>query len=184
MGTRRTLTKDDWLERAMQVLRTQGIGGVRVLSLARSLDVTRGSFYWHFRDRQDLLDQMLDWWDREMTDTVIRHTDRVRGEGQKRILAFVEFILREDKARYDAAMRSWASGDRKAAAVLRRVMQKRLEYVSTLFRDAGCSPREATARGSLVAVYLMGEAAIHTGDSLETRLRLLRRQVRTLTKLE
>ena len=81
-------------------------------------------------------------------------------------------------------MRSWAGGDRKAAAVLRRVMQKRLEYVSTLFRDAGCSPREATARGCLLAVYLMGEAAIHTGDSLETRLRLLRRQVRTLTKLE
>jgi AcrR family transcriptional regulator len=184
VGTKRVLTKEDWLKLAMEVLRTDGVGGVRVLSLARSLGVTRGSFYWHFRDRRDLLDHMLDWWDREMTDTVIGHAERVRGEGYKRILALAEFILREDKNRYDMAIRSWADGDRKVAAVLRRVMQKRLEYVSGLFRDAGFSPRQATARGHLLAIYVMSEKTIHIGESLQTRLRLLRRQVRTLTNLD
>jgi len=166
----------------MEVLRTQGVGGVRVLGLAQSLDVTRGSFYWHFRDRQDLLDHMLDWWDRKMTDTVISHTDRFKGDGHKRILALAEVVLRQDRNRYEMAMRSWAEGDRKAAAVFRRVIQKRLEYVSGLFGDAGFSPGEATARGHLLAIYLMGENALHIGTSLENRLRLLRRQVRTLTK--
>jgi AcrR family transcriptional regulator len=168
----------------MEVLRTQGVGGVRVLSLARSLGVTRGSFYWHFRDRRDLLDHMLSWWDREMTDTVIDHTEPVKGDACKRIVALAEFILRADKNRYDTALRSWAQGDRKVAAVLRRVIQKRLEYVSGLFRDAGFSPSEAKARGHLLAIYLMSEETIHIGESLQTRLRLLRRQIRALTTPE
>jgi AcrR family transcriptional regulator len=184
VADRRVLTKDDWLRAAMKVLRTQGVGGVRVLGLARSLGVTRGSFYWHFRDRQDLLDHMLDWWDREMTDTVIRHTDGVRGDAVKRIVALAELVPRKDLNRYDSAMRAWADGDRKVAAVTRRVTRKRLEYVAGLFREAGFSPREATTRGHLLAIYIMSEGVVLAGESLQTRLRLLRRQVRTLTRPE
>jgi len=79
-------------------------------------------------------------------------------------------------------VRSWAEGDERAAATLRRVQHKRLGYVTGLFREAGFSPGEATARGHLLAVYLMSESAIHLDETLETRLRLLRRQVRSLTK--
>jgi AcrR family transcriptional regulator len=186
MSTRQFLTKGDWVKRAMEVLRIQGVGGVRVLSLARSLDVTRGSFYWHFRDRRDLLNHMLDWWDREMTDVVIRHIDRLKGTdpGRQRILALAEFILRKDLNRYDTAVRSWAEGDRKAAAAFGRVMKKRLGYVASLFRDAGFSAGEAAARGHLLAIYLMGENAVRTGASVQTRLRFLRREVRILTARE
>jgi AcrR family transcriptional regulator len=184
MVLRRVLTKEHWLRSAMEALRSQGVGGVRVLPLARSLGVTRGSFYWHFRNRQDLLDQMLEWWDREMTDTVIRHVDRVSDRGPKRILALAEYVVLENKNRYEAAIRSWAQGDRKAAAVLRRVIEKRLAYVSSIFGDAGFSPAEATARGHLLGVYVMSEEAIHIGESIQTRLRLLRRQVKILATPE
>jgi hypothetical protein len=68
------------------------------------------------------------------------------------------------------------------AGLLRRVQQKRLGYVTGLFREAGFSAREATARGHLLAVYLMSEEAVHMDESLETRLRLLRRQIRSLTR--
>jgi AcrR family transcriptional regulator len=166
----------------MEVLQTQGVGGVRVLTLATSLGASRGSFYWHFRDRQDLLDHMLDWWDREMTDSVIQFSGQFKGDARSRIQAVAEFILRRDLNRYDAAMRSWASGDRKVLAVFRRVLKKRLEYVTHMFRESGFPPEEATARGHLLAVYLMSEGAIHSGESKKTRLRLLRCQVRVLTK--
>ena len=108
MGRRRVLTRDDWLKQSMEVLRTDGVGGVRILRLAKSLGVSRGSFYWHFRNRQDLLDHMLDWWERTMTDVVINYTDPIKGDGYKRVLALAEFVLREDKNRYDMAIRSWA----------------------------------------------------------------------------
>jgi AcrR family transcriptional regulator len=178
---KRSLTKDDWVRAAMELLRTRGIGGVRVLPLAKQLRVSRGSFYWHFESHSDLLDSMLDWWDREMTDVVIDHANAARGSAKKRLLLAVGDIVGNDLSRYDSAIRSWAQGDKKAMKALRRVIRKRLDYISGVFEEAGFPLREARARGDLLAVYLMSEAAIHIEESLETRLRLVRRQVRFLT---
>lgn len=164
----------------MEMLRTRGIGGVRVLPLAQELRVSRGSFYWHFESRQDLLDSMLDWWERQMTDTVIEFGNTTRGSPQKRLMAVGENILTTDRNRYETAIRTWAEGDKGAAKVLRRVVRKRLDYISGLFAEAGFPPAEARARGDLLAVYLMSENSILLDESLETRLRLLRRQVRSL----
>ncbi len=166
----------------MELLRTRGIGGVRVLTLARNLRVSRGSFYWHFEDRQDLLDGILEWWDREMTDVVIDRASAARGGAKKRLLLTAENVVANGLSQYDSAIRSWAEGDKKAAKVLRRVTRKRLGYIASLFEEAGFPPGEARARGELLAIYLMGEAAIHVEESLEARLRLLRRQVRLLTR--
>ena len=182
MKKRTTLTRDDWLAGAMELLRERGVGGVRILTLAQRMGVSRGSFYWHFRDLADLFKGMLEWWEREMTDSVIRYTETLSGKAPTRLLALGEYILGSHLTRYDTALRSWAEGDKKAAAVLRRIMQKRLSYVTSLFRDAGFSPTEATARGHLLAVYIMSEEAIHMDESLDTRRRLLRRQVRSLTR--
>ena len=181
MPTKKSLTKDDWLRAAMELLRTRGIGGVRVLTLAKRMRVSRGSFYWHFENQQDLLDSMLDWWDRQMTDTIIEQTGSVRGSAEKRLFFAAELILRDGYSRYDSAIRSWAAGDKKAARVMRRVIKKRLDYIFRLFREAGFPPAEARARGDLLAVYLMSEEVILIDKSLKDRLRLVRRQVRSLT---
>ena len=179
---RNTLTRDDWLAAAMELLRVRGIGGVRILTLAQGMGVSRGSFYWHFRDRADLLEGMLEWWERKMTDSVIRQTETASGNAPSRLQALGESILGSSLTRFDTAVRSWAQGDEKVAAVLRRVTRKRLGYVTGVFREAGFSASEATARGHLLAVYLMSEETIHMNASLAKRLRLLRRQIRSLTR--
>ena len=178
---KKSLTKDDWHRAAMELLRTRGIGGVRVLTLAKRLRVSRGSFYWHFEDRQDLLTSMLDWWDRQMTDTVIELGKAGHTSPQKRLMTIAEHLLTTDLNRYDSAVRSWAHSDKKANKALRRVLRKRLDYVSGLFEEIGFTPAEARARGDLLAVYLMSESAIHMDESLDSRLRLVRRQVRLLS---
>lgn len=177
----RTLTRDDWLRAAMELLRTRGIGGVRVLTLAQKLRVSRGSFYWHFENRQELLDSMLDWWDREMTDSVIEFADKGRGTARKRLMAVAEDVVRSRRNRYEAAIRTWAEGDKRAARTLRRVVHKRLDYITNLFREAGFSPADARARGNLLAVYIMSEDSILAEETVEKRLRLLQAQVRLLT---
>lgn len=165
----------------MELLRTRGIGGVRVLTLAQELGVSRGSFYWHFENRQDLLDSMLNWWDREMTDSVIKYAKATGADPKKRLTAVGEDVLRSDRNRYEVAIRTWAEEDKKAARTLRRVIRKRLEFVISLFREAGFPPAEARARGDLFAVYIMTEYSILMDETLKTRLRLLRRQIRLLT---
>ncbi|MDH3909258.1 MAG: TetR/AcrR family transcriptional regulator, partial [Gammaproteobacteria bacterium] len=99
MPPKKSLTKDDWLRAAMELLRTRGVGGVRVLTLAQELRVSRGSFYWHFDDRQYLLDSMLDWWEREMTDTVIQLEKTGRAGPQRRLLTVAEEILTANRTR-------------------------------------------------------------------------------------
>ena len=181
MSGKGNLTKDDWLSAAMELLRKRGVGGVRVLTLAKILRVSRGSFYWHFEDHDDLLRSMLDWWDREMTDSVIQVANESRGSPAKRLMALAEDVLRFDRNRYETAIRTWAEDDKRAAKTLKRVVNKRLDYVTSLFREAGFSPAEARARGDLLAVYIMSEDSILADDTMETRLRLLRRQIRLLT---
>ena len=181
MPRKKPLTKDDWLRAAMEMLRTRGIGGVRVLPLAKNMHVSRGSFYWHFENLQDLQDSMLDWWDREMTDSVIQVSNEDRSSPRTRLMAVAEDVVRFRRNRYDAGIRTWAVGEKRAAKTLDRVVRKRLDYVTSLFREAGFSPAEARARGDLLAVYIMSEDSILADETLETRLRLMRRQIRLLT---
>ena len=181
MPRKKPLTKDDWLRAAMDMLRTRGIGGVRVLPLAENMRVSRGSFYWHFENLQDLQDSMLDWWDREMTDSVIQVSNEDRSSPRTRLMAVAEDVVRFRRNRYDTAIRSWAEGEKRAAKFLNRVVRKRLDYVTSLFRELGFSPAEARARGDLLAVYIMSEDSILVDETLETRLRLMRRQIRLLT---
>ena len=176
------LTKDDWLAAAMDLLRTRGIAGVRILPLAKRLGVTRGRFYWHFEDHDDLLRSMLDWWDREMTDSVIRFSGETRGGVERRLMAIAEEVVRSNANRYESAIRTWAESDKRAANTLARVVHKRIDYVTDLFREAGFAPAQAQARGNLLAVYIMSEDSILAEETVETRLRLLRRQIRLLTE--
>ena len=181
MSGRKTLTKEDWLKAAMELLRTRGIGGVRVLPLAKQLGVSRGSFYWHFENLDDLLRCMLDWWDREMTDSVIELANAAQGGPQERLFAVGEEVLTADRNRYDLAVRSWAQGDKKVKRAVRRVLHKRFDYVTSLFREAGFPPAEARARGERMAVSIMMSEEADFGDKSEAdRLRLLKRQVRSL----
>lgn len=182
MSGKGNLTKDDWLSAAMELLRTRGIGGVRVLTLAKILRVSRGSFYWHFEDHDDLLRSMLDWWDREMTDSVIQVANESRGSPKKRLMAVAENVLHFHLNKYDAAIRTWAEGDKRAAKTLKRVVHKRLDYITSLFEEAGFTPADARARGDLLAVYIMSEDSILAHETLDTRIRLLRRQIRLLTE--
>jgi len=171
------LSRNDWLAEALEVLSSEGVGGVRVLSLAKSLGVTRGSFHWHFKNHDDLLEALLDYWRVEMTETIIEHVERFEGEPTERIREMADFVVRTGCTHYDPAVRAWALADPIAREVVQKVDKRRVEYVSSLFEQAGFSPEEAIARGGLLAVYLMGERMILQGQPLEDRLRLLDRQL-------
>ena len=97
-------------------------------------------------------------------------------------MALAEAVVRSHLNRYDVAIRTWAEGDPRAAKTLRRVVNKRLDYVTGLFAEAGFTPAEARARGDLLAVYIMSEDSILVREDLKTRLRLLRHQIRILTE--
>jgi AcrR family transcriptional regulator len=176
----RKLTRTDWLAAALAALLRTGPEGVHVEPLATSLGVTKGSFYWHFEDLQDLLSSVIDYWATRMLGRVRDHDD-LTGSPAENLLEVMEDIAREDRARYEAAMRTWAKSDERAAQAVKRVDQARLEWTTGLFTEMGFSPEQAEIRGRMMVFYEYGEAQFSLPASLEQRFEWVKLRHEILT---
>lgn len=169
------LDRYDWLLHGIETLRLEGVEAVRVEPMARSLGVTKGSFYWHFKDRDEFLDRLLEYWETENTDRIDGHVAGASGDPREKLLAVLEYVTTEESNRYDAAVRAWALYDPRAASVVQRVDEKRLSYVRDLFRQMGFSADQADVRSRMSYFYLVGEHTAFTKElSRERRLQLVR----------
>jgi len=123
-----------WIE---QGLRTLGVGGpdaVRIETLAEALGVTKGGFYWHFGDRRALLEEMLDTWERVVTDQVIERVERDGGSARAKLRRlFALAPSNEELLNVELAIREWARRDHAVAERLRRIDNRRMEYMRPLF---------------------------------------------------
>jgi AcrR family transcriptional regulator len=179
---RQRLTQDDWLAKALEVLGEKGVSGVCVEPLADALGVTKGSFYWHFEDRDELLVRLLEFWEDQYTNGLAAHVAELSGNPAGQLLNLLETIVREDPNRYDAAVRAWAQHDERAAAHLARVDQKRLDYVRDLFVKMGFSAKESDMRSRLSYYYLVGEYSVLAEPSSNgRRMECVRLRHRMLT---
>jgi AcrR family transcriptional regulator len=123
-----------WIEAGLRALAAGGPDAVRVEVLAKALDVTKGGFYRHFDDRRALLEEMLDWWERVGVDEVIERVES-EGEDARARLRRLSGIAgsSEERLRIDLAVRDWARRDKAVAKRLRRVDNRRMAYLRTLF---------------------------------------------------
>jgi AcrR family transcriptional regulator len=134
--------RSSWIEEGLRALGSGGPEAVRIETLAKALRLTKGSFYWHFEDRQALLEELLDTWERKMIDDVI---ERVEREGDTRAKLRQLFALASSSEtrslmKAELAIRDWARHDKRVAARLRRVDNQRMDYMRLLF--AGFCPDE------------------------------------------
>lgn len=175
------LNKKLWLTRGLEALRVYGLRGLGAEPLAKMIGVTKGSFYNNFKDRQELLNSLLDLWEREVTVEIINHIARVPGGPKKRLLAMMEYVLKDKFDKYDPAMRAWASHDEIAAEVVRRVDAERLSFITGLFKETGFSDKQAEMRARVMYYYMIGEFSIMTDDSDTRRMNLLKSTSKFLT---
>ncbi|MHC4802550.1 MAG: TetR/AcrR family transcriptional regulator, partial [Planctomycetota bacterium] len=154
---------------------------VRVERLARDLGVAKSGFYWHFRDRDDLLRGLLRYWAHEFTD-VVREDPRIRAERPlERLRGIMEMVVDHDLTRYDLAMRSWAARDPRAARAFRRVYKTRLDFVGAAFAELGFKGDELEMRTRLFVCHQSWEK-IAFGGSKQARRRFMDRRLRLLTQ--
>jgi AcrR family transcriptional regulator len=152
--------KPQWLRAGLEALRKGGVGAVRVERLAEEVGVTKGSFYHHFRDRGALLDAVLEFWAREMTDAEFDRVRELRGGLAARLLALATDVLEHGMGRYDPAIRAWARSDRKVAASVAQVDRRRVRALAGFFADGGFNAAEAPVRARLFYTFLLGEPQV------------------------
>jgi AcrR family transcriptional regulator len=136
-----------WIDEGLRALATGGPDAVRIEPLAKALGVTKGGFYWHFADRGALLKEMLDTWERTGVEDVIARAERDGGDARTRLRRlFAEATSSDRLLRIDLAVRDWARRDRAVARRLRRVDNRRMDYMRALFGAICADADEVEAR--------------------------------------
>lgn len=152
------LDANAWTAVALEALAQNGIDGVRVELLAKQLSVTKGSFYWHFKDRDALHESMLNHWRRKATLSLIERLDKAGTLPEARLRQLLKLPLlgaRSAKAAdVELAIRLWGRRDARAQAALEEVDSLRLRYIAKLLSECGLDAEEAEARSILAYCYL------------------------------
>ena len=154
---RTALTPERWTEAATEVLVDQGIDHVRVDVLARQLNVTRGSFYWHFKDREDLLRSVLQAWRARATEQLTARLERAHDDPHEQLRDLLSLPFRGRSAvraaRIELAIRAWARRDAMARAFVDESDTARIGYIAQVFSALGFGIAEARARAQLLYSY-------------------------------
>lgn len=154
-GRRARLSRQDWIDAATRLGTRVGVENLAVEALAAELGATKGSFYWHFADRAELLDAVLAAWEREHTRAVIERVEAVGDDPEAALAALVLEVLGDPGS--DAA--EWrillAADHPLVGPVVRRVHEVRIDYAARLLRARGLDADRAAARARITyAAYL------------------------------
>lgn len=178
----RRVSKSDWLEAGLAALAKGGERSVRVDVLARQLGVARSGFYWHFENRGELLTEMLDYWTRELTESVTSNPKILSAPPAERLLAIATLVIDDDLGRYDEAIRQWAREDPSIERYVKWTFSLRLDLFEATFAELGFEGEEREMRVRLFAIYQAAEGAAIPSMSKAKRRRLAEARVRMLIK--
>jgi AcrR family transcriptional regulator len=161
-----------WVQEALNVLAASGVDGVRVEIMARTLGVTKGSFYWHFKDRSELLDRVLQEWRRRATLAIIERLENSHESPERRLQRLLRLPLEargaEAGAEIELSVRLWGRYDERALAVLREIDELRLKYIARLLEELGATKTEANARAILVYSYMRVSRSLISANNKAT----------------
>lgn len=172
-----SMSRADWIDAAWKTLGQSSLDHVRVDRLARDMDVTRGSFYWHFKNRDDLIAAVLERWfdvlglEQSMIPAIAGKTDP-----QEKLWTIYERVINGiDGAQY-LVLRLWARNDPKTRDRLADEDARRLSHLVTLFAEIGFATPEAARRGAIYQSLMIGEYLRQGHLPQQERLRLARLQ--------
>ncbi|MGI5347096.1 TetR/AcrR family transcriptional regulator [Streptomyces sp. CA-250714] len=181
MGVTRT-PRGKWIEEGLRALASGGPEAVRIEVLAQALGVSKGGFYGYFRNREALLTEMLDTWERAAADEVIERVERAGGDARERLERLFTLASASEGpvtgVVADLAVRDWARRDEAVAERLHRVDNRRMAYLRSLFSAICADESEVEVRCMLAVSLRIGNQFIavdHDGRSRAEVLELTRK---------
>ncbi len=157
------LSRDSWVDAAYQAFNDHGISAIAVEPIARSIGSTKGSFYWHFADRQALVDAVLERWEQLETEQLIDQVDAIDGTPTERLGALFELVAhRTGERRGERTLYADAAAF-DVHGVVTRVTERRVSYVAQILIECGVEPEEARRRATIVVSAVIGFAPLIAG---------------------
>lgn len=177
------LSRSDWLEAALIILHDDGINAVTVDALANHLCITRGSFYHHFKDRNDLAEELLNYWKLKWTVEIRDDVSALGLDGRQSLTALGNLIKHRQAAGYDTAVRAWAIHDEQAREIVGEADRIRLDFIRSQFEIIGFKGLDLENRSRLYLYYAMTEPAFFDPPDDKTAQKLDQVRLKFLTKL-
>ena len=156
--TKDRLTRTAWLDHGLRILARQGAAALKVGDLAAGLNVSRGSFYWHFKDIGEFRLQLLERWQERTTDQVIEGID-TSIVGAARLTHLMKLAFNEDRS-LDRAIRAMASTDADVAKMVASVDARRVGYMAKWLIEAGVESQRALPRAEFLYWAYIGQSAV------------------------
>ena len=167
--TRGRATRTDWLEAALAALYEQGPKGVNIQALARQLNISKTSFYWHFKDKSELINSLIDHWSHEFTKTVTENVKLQNCPPRQRLARAMEIVDEFDLGNYDSSIRIWARTEPRAAKAVREANRLRLAFAGKAFAELGFSGDSLACRAALWVGYQSTERSVFPDFSAKKR---------------
>lgn len=151
---KKRVTRDEWLKTALQLFAANGEGGLRVEKLARELNVAKSGFYFHFKDRDDVLQQLLDYWAHEYTEIVTQNSLLLMSPPKQRLLMIATYVFENNLTEFDAAMVVWSRKDKMTDKRVKQVIKMRLKFLTQAFKELGFEGDDADIRARIFLGYI------------------------------
>lgn len=177
------VTREDWLNVAMDVLITDGVEQVKVLALAERMQVSRSSFYWYFKSRQDLLDALLKAWEQTNTAAMVERAEAPAESITGAVLNVFHCTANPSlfNIELDFAVRDWARRSGKVRSLLDRSDQRRVKALTQMFRRYGSEELEAITRAKVLYYMQLGYDMAEPNESHAHRLEMTPHYLKVFT---
>jgi len=165
------LNRDDWIEAALNLLLKEGIYSVQVTTLAKALGVTRGSFYWHFETRDQLLDSLIAEWRARNTQVIVKAV----AESESLEAGILDlFSIWSDHRQFDPeldkAIRNWSNSSPQVWELLQQEDESRVDAIAGFFSRFDYTPNEAFIRARILYFTQLSYYSLNIRERDEKRL--------------
>lgn len=176
-------TRELWLDAAYEALVEGGVEAVRVMPLAANLSVSRTSFYWHFEDRDALLNALIAHWREKNTGNLVSQTRVFAETICEAVLNLFDCWIDPElfDARLEFAMRNWSQSSPELKEIFRETDSERIHAIRDMFARFGFDSDQSDIRASTIYLTQVGYMSIKAEEALAERIRRMPAYVETFT---
>lgn len=170
----RRIGRESWIKAAREALIQGGVEAIKIERLANHLNATRSAFYYHFKSRAALLDELLEDWRTTNTEPFYKAFNSVSGSGLKELKTLFRMWVEEDEYshHYDSAVRDWARNSKKVATAVKKIDRIRIDLLTRVFGKFGFAAEEAAMRARVLYFSQVGYYTLGLAENKQERYKL------------
>ncbi|NBA94899.1 TetR/AcrR family transcriptional regulator [Pseudomonas sp. R5(2019)] len=177
---------ESWLNAAYESLKESGVDAVRVMPLAKKLNLARTSFYWYFQDREALLEALIERWKSKNTFNLITQSQAYASSITEAILNVFDCWLNSDlfDSQFEFAMRSWALQSPEVAKEIAEADAQRVEALRHMFDRFGFAHDAAVTRARSIYLTQIGYISMKTQEPIAQRMHYIPEYLKIFTGVD